>query len=505
MAKASAGEPAATEDITNADVDSAVVRPTRSDPMRNGLASELVASVCMSVCVLASAAASPFVRDGEGWVASKFPTSVAHFLRDSPSAWRTFNAWTWAFTAPALALGRPKLLRLATRRGPHEAFDLPYAHADDDGGQGCALDVYYHAADRRSASSGSSNASGLRPVVVFVHGGAWSQGSRQLFALMGRRLRDQLGAVVVVPGYRTWPRGDVAAQARDVGAALRWVREHAETWGGDPRRVVLVGHSSGAHLCATHLLTRGSSGETTSGASRSSRSSSRSSRGDVCAGTVRAFVGLCGVYDVGAHYAHEQRRGVHEVSAMKAAAGGNAGASYTARGVDAPGASTAASAVSAAELAAELAAAFAAASPTALAAATAASGVAAAAASGRAAATRRQAVPLRPVPLFPRTYLYHAADDATVPVRSTIEFADALRAGWPQAAVELEVLGACLDARNLDAAMRPVARSSLDLQAAALGVPGPSGGHGGVLLDVLLGDHPAPALVATLRRALAEV
>ena len=480
------------EEVVISDTPSNKARvPMTSQPKlaRQGFMTQLAASVCMSICVLAIAVVSPFVQDGEGWVASKFPTSLASFLRDNPAAWRTFNAWTWALTAPALAISRPKLLLLALLRGPHEAFDLPYANYVDDGGQGCALDIYHHSLGKSSQNSevrsnaGASAANeskdnrsntSLRPTIVFVHGGAWSHGSRQLFALLARRLRDELDCVVVVPGYRTWPRGDMSAQARDVGAAIRWVHAHIGKWGGDKRQIILVGHSSGAHLCATHVLTRGAS-------SCSSSSNSNNSGGDGAHGDVAAFVGLCGVYDINAHYAHEKRRGVHEISAMKPAAGKMSDLvkpsdSQEVAGGERPVERTG-------DLAPEVITAFASASPTLL----------ATTATGPATLKDRARH-------FPRTYLYHSADDTTVPLRSTLDFSEALREGWPQAAVDLEVLDLQQARDNANAAPMETSQPEERETRAAMRL---SGGHSGVLLDVMLGDHPAPLLLAMLRRALA--
>ncbi|MFO0891700.1 MAG: alpha/beta hydrolase fold domain-containing protein [Isosphaeraceae bacterium] len=58
------------------------------------------------------------------------------------------------------------------------------------------------------------------------------------------------GYVLVSVNYRLHPEADFKAQAGDIARAVRWVREHAGEFGGDPDRIVLMGHSAGAHLAA---------------------------------------------------------------------------------------------------------------------------------------------------------------------------------------------------------------------------------------------------------------
>lgn len=94
------------------------------------------------------------------------------------------------------------------------------------------------------------------PVLVHVHGGAWSSGSKD-----GRsRLVDAMAAagwVGVAIDYRLAPGHTWPAQIVDVKRALAWVREHIARYGGDPAHVVLTGGSSGAHLAALAALTPG--------------------------------------------------------------------------------------------------------------------------------------------------------------------------------------------------------------------------------------------------------
>ncbi|SCK28583.1 alpha/beta hydrolase [Vogesella sp. LIG4] len=93
------------------------------------------------------------------------------------------------------------------------------------------------------------------PVIVMVHGGAWRTGSRQSAAVVaakvGRWVPQHM--VLVSLDYRLLPQAAPLQQAQDVAAALAWVQQQAPRWGGDGRKVVLMGHSAGAHLVA--LLT----------------------------------------------------------------------------------------------------------------------------------------------------------------------------------------------------------------------------------------------------------
>jgi len=88
------------------------------------------------------------------------------------------------------------------------------------------------------------------PVLVFVPGGGWLHGGRQLqgYSLMAR-LAEQ-GWVCVSVQYRVAPRHRWPRHIRDVRAAVAWTRAHILDFGGDPRFVAMAGCSAGGHLAA---------------------------------------------------------------------------------------------------------------------------------------------------------------------------------------------------------------------------------------------------------------
>lgn len=86
-----------------------------------------------------------------------------------------------------------------------------------------------------------------RPIVVFFYGGSWQTGSRSSYLFVGAALASR-GFVAVVPDYRTWPETAFPGFVDDAAAAVRWARDHATEFGGDPSRIFLMGHSAGAHI-----------------------------------------------------------------------------------------------------------------------------------------------------------------------------------------------------------------------------------------------------------------
>ena len=114
------------------------------------------------------------------------------------------------------------------------------------------------------------------PVIVFFYGGSWNSGAKEGYAFAGRGLAAK-GFVVAIPDYRLLPEGRFPTFLEDSAAAVRWVRANAASFGGDPDRIVLVGHSAGAYNAAMLSLD-----EKWLGVDRKA---------------VRGFVGLAGPYD----------------------------------------------------------------------------------------------------------------------------------------------------------------------------------------------------------------
>lgn len=88
-----------------------------------------------------------------------------------------------------------------------------------------------------------------KPVVVFIHGGNWNSGNKNIYWFIGRRLAKQ-GVVAVIINYRLAPNVQVPAMADDAAQAVQWATQHIAEYGGDPARIYVMGHSAGGGLAA---------------------------------------------------------------------------------------------------------------------------------------------------------------------------------------------------------------------------------------------------------------
>lgn len=88
-----------------------------------------------------------------------------------------------------------------------------------------------------------------RPVVVFWYGGSWVTGRKSEYRFVGTTLAEH-GIVAVIPDYRLYPQVHFPAFDEDGARAVAWVEEHVREFGGDPHRIVLMGHSAGGHTAA---------------------------------------------------------------------------------------------------------------------------------------------------------------------------------------------------------------------------------------------------------------
>jgi len=158
-----------------------------------------------------------------------------------------------------------------------------------------------------SESPSFSDSSTIEPerVLVFVHGGAWGSGQPWMYRKIVHNLAKEMEAShAVIVGYPLFPNVLMVDQVNSVIEAIQEIHSLESLNRNNNRKIILVGHSSGAHISAL---------ATASIASRANDSLSNSP-------LVHAFIGISGVYDIHEHYSWESSRGVHEISPMKAAA-----------------------------------------------------------------------------------------------------------------------------------------------------------------------------------------
>lgn len=103
------------------------------------------------------------------------------------------------------------------------------------------MDVYQPAVSRNGT------------VVVFFYGGGWRTGQRDEYRFVAQTLTRH-GATVVIPDYRTYPTGVFPDFMHDAAAAVAWTQKNIAEYGGDPKKIYLVGHSAGAQIATLLAL-----------------------------------------------------------------------------------------------------------------------------------------------------------------------------------------------------------------------------------------------------------
>ena len=88
------------------------------------------------------------------------------------------------------------------------------------------------------------------PIIFMVHGGAWMIGDKSNRRTVENKVEHWVpkGFVVISANYRMLPAANPLEQARDVALAVAAAQREAPKWGADPDKLVLMGHSAGAHL-----------------------------------------------------------------------------------------------------------------------------------------------------------------------------------------------------------------------------------------------------------------
>lgn len=87
------------------------------------------------------------------------------------------------------------------------------------------------------------------PVVIFLYGGSWREGSKDDYRFVADALTTH-GIVVVIADYRVFPEVGYPDFVTDTAAAVAWTFREIDRYGGDPRRIFVTGHSAGAYNAA---------------------------------------------------------------------------------------------------------------------------------------------------------------------------------------------------------------------------------------------------------------
>jgi arylformamidase len=118
----------------------------------------------------------------------------------------------------------------------------------------CRLDVAYGPSPGETLDVFPARGSAPAPVHVFIHGGYWHRLDKADGSFVARGLLPA-GAAVVVINYALIPTVQMDELVSQCRASIAWVYRHAASFGGDPSRIFVSGHSAGGHLVAMLMST----------------------------------------------------------------------------------------------------------------------------------------------------------------------------------------------------------------------------------------------------------
>ncbi|MEJ2211780.1 MAG: alpha/beta hydrolase [Anaerolineae bacterium] len=174
---------------------------------------------------------------------------VGRYLRDISAARGRFEAAfgpDWAARLPESLRSRPRMLPAPTARDVRFQRNLVYGQSPADGGP-LRADLWLPAPGATPTGLG----------VIYVHGGGWRIGEKDMLTRTHfRRLAGQGHAVLDVE-YTLWPRAGIPTMVTEVNLAIRWLKDNGPAHGVDPERIVLMGGSAGAHLALLAAYTPG--------------------------------------------------------------------------------------------------------------------------------------------------------------------------------------------------------------------------------------------------------
>ena len=197
-----------------------------------------------------------------------------------------------AFAAIAVAFALFLFTRLVAPPHQLEIIDRAWPGG---GVEQLASDQTFNAAEKLKLDIwGNPKGNAKKPVMVFFYGGGWANGERSHYGFAARAYAAK-GFIVVVPDYRKVPQVRFPVFNQDGAAAVRWVHDNIQHYGGDPARIVLAGHSAGAYIAMMLTLDRHYLRDA-----------------GVDPAIIRATVGLSGPYDF---YPYDSKRSINAMHA----------------------------------------------------------------------------------------------------------------------------------------------------------------------------------------------